>query len=291
MPSVAGSRQIVFAPPRAATCATISRRKSTTDASRNARTSGVSSPGSGAAEALGAVVAAAASSAPRRRRRRARGTTQAGSSQKTESTPASSAAVGPLLAERAVGRAVQARGGDAAAVVEHLALLGMEGDPAALRLAAERPAEPPRAHLHGEAGVVRRRDDLGDRPAVVREVVLGERVQHAGVAARGEVGHVATYVAHDANAEVRAAGQPTSRAVEGHADILSYRARGQYHLCLHRAGGQPEGDPPLDEQEEDRRPGSRSSVDAGHQRAPVGVPARAEEVREPDRDRLLAPGR
>src|SRR4029079_10860127 len=35
-PSVSGSRQIVFLPPRDATCAVISRRKSTSDASRNA---------------------------------------------------------------------------------------------------------------------------------------------------------------------------------------------------------------------------------------------------------------
>ncbi len=48
VPSVAGRRQIVFSPPRAATYATTSRRKSTTDASRNARTSGVSSDGTSA---------------------------------------------------------------------------------------------------------------------------------------------------------------------------------------------------------------------------------------------------
>ena len=57
--------------------------------------------------------------------------------------------VGPLFAEVAVRRAVEAGGRDAASVVEHLALLRVERGPAALRLAAERAAEPPRARLHG----------------------------------------------------------------------------------------------------------------------------------------------
>ena len=89
MPSVAGSRQIALEPPRAATCATISRRKSTTDASRNACTSGVSSPGTGppkrSAHRSQRHVQRAASSIPT-----CAGTIQAGSSQKTESTPHSS---------------------------------------------------------------------------------------------------------------------------------------------------------------------------------------------------------
>ena len=90
--------------------------------------------------------------------------------------------VGPLLAEVTVGRAVEAGGGNAAPVVEHLAILGMERDPAALGLAAESAAEPPRARLDGEAGLMRDRDDLGHRVAVVGEVVLGERVEDARVA-------------------------------------------------------------------------------------------------------------
>jgi hypothetical protein len=46
-PSVAGSRQIVFFPPRAATWSHISRRNSAVDRSRNASTSSVSSRGIG----------------------------------------------------------------------------------------------------------------------------------------------------------------------------------------------------------------------------------------------------
>ncbi len=123
--------------------------------------------------------------------------------------------VGPLLAEGPVRSAVEARGRDTAPVVEHLALLGMERDEAALRLAPERAAEAPRACLHRQPFGVRRGDDLGHRPAVVGEVVLRERVQHPGIAARGEVGHVPSYVPDDSDAEVRGAGARRAR-VEGH---------------------------------------------------------------------------
>ena len=58
--------------------------------------------------------------------------------------------VGPLLAEVAVGGAVETGGRDAAPVVQHLALLGMERDPAALGLAAERATETPRARQDGQ---------------------------------------------------------------------------------------------------------------------------------------------
>src|SRR6476620_10675037 len=55
---------------------------------------------------------------------------------------------------------------------------------------------------------------------------------------------------------------------------------------FHRAGGQPESDPPLDDHEEDQDRDRRQDR-AGHQPAPVDLPARAVEVREPDGDRLL----
>ncbi len=88
-PSVDGSRQIVFWPPRSATCATTSRRKSTTDASRNACISGVSSVGSAppnrSAHASQRHAHRPSSSTPTWI-----GTTHAGSSQNTESAPASS---------------------------------------------------------------------------------------------------------------------------------------------------------------------------------------------------------
>src|SRR5207248_11090872 len=127
----------------------------------------------------------------------------------------------PLLAERAIRRAVQARGRNATPVVHHLAFLGMKRDPPALRLAAERPAEAPRAHLHRQSDVVRGRDDLGERPAVVGEVVLGERVQHPGISARREVGHVAPDVPDHPYSEVRATDARGAR-LEGHLCILSY---------------------------------------------------------------------
>src|SRR5206468_8314322 len=114
--------------------------------------------------------------------------------------------VRPLLAEVAIRGTVEAGGGDAAPVVEHLALLGMERDPAALGLAAERAAEPPRARQDAEPGAVRDRDDLGHRLPVVGEVVLGERVEDACVAPRGEVGHVPSDVTGDPDTEVGAAG-------------------------------------------------------------------------------------
>jgi hypothetical protein len=121
--------------------------------------------------------------------------------------------VGPFLAEVAVGRAVEAGGCNAAPVVEHLALLGMESDPAALGLAAERAAEPPRARQNAQAGGMRDRNDLGHRVAVVGEVVLGERVEHARVPTRGEIVHVPSHVPRDPDPEVRAAG---TRGVIGH---------------------------------------------------------------------------
>ena len=222
MPSVEGRRQIAFAPPRAATCASISRRKSTTDASRNACTSGVRSAGTGAPKTLGAVVAAA---------RPARGVVDAdvlrhdprGLVPEDRVDAALEHPVGPLLAEVAVGGAVEAGGRHPAPVVEHLALLGMERDPAALGLAAERAAEPPRARLDGEARVVRDRDDLGHRVAVVGEVVLGERMQDARVTALREVGHVPAHVAWDPDAEVRAA-RAGHRSGHDHL-ILSRRLR------------------------------------------------------------------
>src|SRR5580765_2920264 len=55
---------------------------------------------------------------------------------------------------------------------------------------------------------------------------------------------------------------------------------------LHRARRQAERDLPLDDHEEDQH-GDRSQDRAGHQPAPVDLPARAVEVREPDGDRLL----
>jgi len=121
--------------------------------------------------------------------------------------------VGPLLAELAVGGAVEAGGRNAPAVVEHLALLGVERDPAALGLAAERPAESPRARQDAQARGMRERDDLGHRVPVVGEIVLRERVEDAGVAARGEVGHVPLHVPRDAYAEIGAAG---ARRRSGH---------------------------------------------------------------------------
>ncbi len=191
-------------PPRAATCATISRRKSTTDASRNACTSGVSSRRHRPAEALGAAVAAAR---PARRVVDAdvRGHHPGRLVPEDGVDAALEHPVGPLAAERAIRGAVQARARDAAPVVEHLAFLRVERDPAALRLAAERAAEPPRARLDGQPLRVRGGDELGHRAAVVREVVLGERVQDARVAARGEVGHVAAHVPGDPHSEVGAA--------------------------------------------------------------------------------------
>ena len=99
--------------------------------------------------------------------------------------------VRPLPAERAVVRLVQATRRDAPPVVEHLARLGMERHPAALGLAAERAPEAPWTHLDSEPEVMRRGHDVPHRSAVVGEIVFGERVQHPGVAARREVGHVA----------------------------------------------------------------------------------------------------
>src|SRR6059036_3465639 len=50
--------------------------------------------------------------------------------------------------------------------------------------------------------------------------------------------------------------------------------------------GQTEGDLPLHEQEEDHD-GNRRQCGSGHQAAPVGVAARAVEVGEPDRYRVI----
>src|SRR3954454_3244056 len=89
VPSVEGNRQIAFVPPRSDTCASISRKKPTTDASRKACTSGVRSAGlglqKGSAQRSQRQVKRAGSSTPT-----CTGTTHAGSSQKTESTPHSS---------------------------------------------------------------------------------------------------------------------------------------------------------------------------------------------------------
>ena len=89
VPSVDGSRQIAFSPPRPETCASISRRKLTTDPSRKACTSGVRSAGIGppkrSAQRSQRHVQRSGSSTPT-----CTGTTHAGSSQKTESTPHSS---------------------------------------------------------------------------------------------------------------------------------------------------------------------------------------------------------
>ena len=131
--------------------------------------------------------------------------------------------VGPLLAEVAVGGAVETGGRDSPPVVQHLALLGMERDPAALRLAAEGAPEPPRAREHGQPGGVRDLDDLGHRVAVVGEVVLGERVQDARVPARRKVGHVRAHVARNPDAEVGAA-RASHRSGHDHL-ILARRPR------------------------------------------------------------------
>src|SRR5581483_2521334 len=103
----------------------------------------------------------------------------------------------------------------------------------ALGLAAEGAAEPPWAHLYAEPRVMGDRDHVRKRPGVVRKVVLRERVEDSGVAARSEIGHVAPDVADDPHSEVRTA-----------------CTSGQYHSPSHRSGGQTEGDAALDEQEE-----------------------------------------
>ncbi len=118
--------------------------------------------------------------------------------------------VGPFGAERAVGRMVETGCGDAAAVVEHLARIRVHRHEPALRLAAERPPEAPGVHLHLEPSRVRCVDDALHRVPVVREVVLGVRVQHAGEPAAHEIVEVALDVTRDAHAEVRAAGLAAS---------------------------------------------------------------------------------
>src|SRR5262249_10358250 len=72
-----------------------------------------------------------------------------------------------------------------------------------------------------QADVMRCRDDLAHRPAVVREVVLRERVQDPGEPARGEVGHIAPHMSADTDAEVRASGARRAR-LEGHFGILHH---------------------------------------------------------------------
>src|SRR5262249_29026847 len=111
--------------------------------------------------------------------------------------------VGPFLAEGTVRGLVEATGGDAPAVVEHLTRVRMHRHPPALGLTAEGAPYAPRTHLHLEPDVVRRGDDAGNGAAVVREVVLRERVQHRRVAARGDVCEIPTDVTEDADAEVR----------------------------------------------------------------------------------------
>ena len=81
----------------------------------------------------------------------------------------------------------------------------MESEPAALGLAAEGAAEPPGTRLNRQPLRVRDGDDLGHGVAVVGEVVLGEGVKHAGVAARSEIGHVPLHMARDPDPEVGAA--------------------------------------------------------------------------------------
>ena len=111
--------------------------------------------------------------------------------------------VGPLLAERAVHRVVETSGRDATSVIEYLAGLRVKGHPAALGLTAERTADAPGAHLHLEPELVRSRDDLSHRPAVVGEVVLREGVQHRRVPAPGDVLEIAAGMTGNADAEVR----------------------------------------------------------------------------------------
>jgi hypothetical protein len=113
--------------------------------------------------------------------------------------------VGPARAEGTVRGLVEARGGDAAAVVQHLARVRIHRHEPALGLAAERPTHAPRVHLDLEPERVRGVDDARHRAAVVGEIVLGEGVQHPREAPECDVLEVAFDVAWDADAEVRAA--------------------------------------------------------------------------------------
>ena len=160
--------------------------------------------GHGAAEPLGAMLAAAR---PARRVVDAdvRGHHPRGLVPEHRVDAALEHPVGPLLAERAVRRAVQAR---AATRRPSSSTWHSSGWNVTQRLSASPPNVRPSPHglaCTVRPAVVRRLDDLAHRAAVVREVVLRERVQHAGVAARGEVGQVAPHVPDDADAEVRAA--------------------------------------------------------------------------------------
>src|SRR5204863_3380987 len=120
--------------------------------------------------------------------------------------------VGPLRAEGSVRGLIEATRRDTAAVVEDLAGLRVHRHPAALRLAAERPADAPRAYLHFESDVMRGRDDVAHRAAVIDEVVLGERVQDGRESACGDVFEVPANVTENADAEVRDAGAAHSAA-------------------------------------------------------------------------------
>ena len=107
-----------------------------------------------------------------------------------------------LVHELPHARVVRAPARRPAAVVEHLPDLGMPGGEAALGLTAEHLADAPRADLDLQTGLVRAGDDLAHRLPVVREIVLGERVQHAGEPALGERRHVGRHVTDDPAAEV-----------------------------------------------------------------------------------------
>ncbi len=113
--------------------------------------------------------------------------------------------VRPAPAEVPVVGVVEARRRRVAAVVEHLARVRPSRDEGALRLAAEGAAEAPGARLHREPGGVGGGDDLGDRAAVVGEVVLRDRVQDGRVAEAREGREVARGMPRDADTEVGAA--------------------------------------------------------------------------------------
>ena len=119
----------------------------------------------------------------------------------------------PAAAEVAVFGPAEARRRQAPAVLCDLARVGVLRHEAALGLAPERPADPPRARLHLEPGAVRRCDDLRHRAAVMGEVVLGERMQHRRVAERGELVHVARRMPRDTDAEVGASGSHGARSL------------------------------------------------------------------------------
>jgi hypothetical protein len=109
----------------------------------------------------------------------------------------------PRPYELPVGRGVEAAGGHRPARVEDLAHVGMVGHEQALGLTAERAANPPGPDLHEQPGGMGDLDQPTDRVAVVREVVLAHRVEHAREAPGREVVHVGRHVPQDPVAEVR----------------------------------------------------------------------------------------